>query len=73
MTITNDANDKLSEHNILPKEIAVMTDDPKFIVEMIEALNKKGFRDNAAFVKALAQVDEARKKFHHKGNPDLAK
>ena len=64
-------NLQLDQEDIIPKEIAVKTDDPPAIVALIEAFNKKGYVSNEAFEKALAQVDRERTEYHNKPNPDL--
>jgi len=58
---------------ILPKEIAVKTDDPPHIVKMIEDFNEFGFADDEDFEYCLAEVDKARKEYFDVENPDLSK
>ena len=64
-------NLQLDQEDIIPKEIAVKTDDPPAIVALIEAFNKKGYKSNAEFQDALKKVDKERVDFHNKDNPDL--
>lgn len=56
---------------ILPREVAIKTDDPPHIVAMIEKLNQMSYTADE-FVKIVASVDAARLAYHGGTSPDLA-
>jgi len=62
----------LEQEDVLPRKVAIKTDDPQHIIDAINKINPtiKTAEDLAA---AVAQIDELRKKHHGVTNPDLEK
>lgn len=72
MTQTKDTSEKLLNENLLPRKIAVQTDDPPSIVGLINTFNEAEFSVEA-FQRAVELIDDLRKEYKKVTNPDLAK
>jgi hypothetical protein len=61
----------LEQEDVLPREVAVKTDDPPHIVAEIQKINPT-IKTAEDLVKASLYIDDMRKEFHHVSNPDVS-
>lgn len=70
MQINPDGSIQLEPSDVLPREVAVKTDDPPHIVAEIEHINST-IKTAQDLVSAVLYIGELRKKHHGVTNPDI--
>lgn len=62
---------QLEQEDVLPREVAVKTNDPPHIVAEIERINPT-IKTAEDLVKASLAIDDMRREYHGVSNPDVS-